>query len=150
MESKRKVGALCGGRVHFCGLMAIVFSVSQDAAKILISPKNATSTEGQNVSLECNLEGRPLSTVTWWKGSTQIATNGGRYQVSSPPSSFVNSKVTLTIMNVARSDEGFYQCKAQNQLGSELSEAAYLTVNCKLFLCSIVFPPLSGYSSKVQ
>ena len=109
-----------------------MFCVSTDAAKILISPKNATNIEGHNVTFECNLEGQPLSTVTWWKGSTQIDTTGSRYQVSSPPS-VVNSTATLTIMSVARSDEGFYRCQAQNQLGSESSNAAYLTVDCKLF-----------------
>lgn len=114
-----------------------MFCVSKVAAKILISPNNATTTEGQNVTFECNLEGQPLSTVTWLKaGSTQIDTYGSsRYQVSAPPSSVVNSRATLTIINVTRSDEGFYQCRAENQLGRELSNAAYLTVNCKLVFC---------------
>lgn len=114
--------------------MANVICVSQDAAKILIAPKNVTSIEGKSVTFECNLEGQPLSKVTWWKDSAQIDPSGSRYQLSSSPSSVVDSKVNLTITNVTRSDEGFYQCKAQNQLGSESSNPAYLTVDCKLFL----------------
>ena len=118
------------------GLIENVLCVSKDAAKILIPPNNATRTEGQNVTFECNLEGRPLSKVTWWKDSTQINTSDSRYQVSQAPSSVVNSTATLTIIDVIRSDESFYQCRAENQLDSESSSAAYLMVNCKLSLNS--------------
>ena len=111
--------------------MEIVFCIYKVAAKILISPKNATRTEGQNVTFECNFEGQPLSTVTWWKGSKQIDTSSSRYHASEPPSSVINSRVELTVIGVTRSDEGFYQCRATNLLGSELSNSAYLTVNCK-------------------
>lgn len=133
--------------------MAIVICVSQDAAKILIDPKNVTSTEGQSAAFECNLEGQPLSKVTWWKGSTQVNTSDSRYQLSSP-SSVADSKVTLTITKVIRSDEGFYQCEAQNQLGRELSNSAYLNVNCKLFLSvlllmnSLLYPGAQATFSK--
>ena len=118
-----------------------MFCVSKVAANILISPNNATRNEGQNVTFECDLEGQPLSTVTWFKGSTQIDTSDNRYQDSAPSSSVVNSTATLTIINVTRSDEGFYQCRAENLLGNSLSNAAYLTVNCKLivFVCLFVF-----------
>ena len=125
-----QVELLC--RVRVFGLIENVLCVSKDAARILISPNNATRTEGQNVTFECNLEGRPLSTVTWWKDSTQINTSGSKYQVSQAPSSVVNSTATLTIIKATSSDEGFYQCRAENQLGSESSKAAYLTVHCKL------------------
>lgn len=114
------------------GLIENVLCVSKDAAKILISPNNATRTEGRNVTFECNLDGRPLSTVTWWKDSTEISTSASKYQVSQAPSSVVNGTATLTIINVTRSDEGLYQCRAENQFGRESSKAAYLTVNCKL------------------
>lgn len=106
---------------------------------ILISPNNATRIEGQNVTFECNLEGQPLSIVTWWKGSTQIVTSDSRFHVSgAAPRSVDNSTVTLTITNVTRNDEGFYQCRAENQLGSHSSKGAYLIVDCKLIV-SVLF-----------
>lgn len=108
--------------------------MSKDPSKILISPNNATKTEGENVTFACNFEGKPLSTVTWWNGAVQINTSSSRYHTSESPSSVVNSTSSLSIIGLTRSDEGFYRCKVDNDIGSEQSNAAYLTVNCKFHI----------------
>ena len=85
------------------------------------------------MTFECSLEGKPLSVVTWWHGNTKIE-SVSRYSVSGPPL-VSNSKASLTITNVVRDDEGFYYCKANNDLGTVESDSAYLTVNCKWNRC---------------
>jgi len=86
------------------------------------------------------LEGKPLSEVTWWHGNTQIDTSVSRYSVSGPPL-VSNSKASLTITKVVRGDEGFYYCKAKNELKTDVSNAAYFTVQCELIphYCSFVY-----------
>ncbi|KAK3749889.1 hypothetical protein QZH41_008268, partial [Actinostola sp. cb2023] len=121
---------------YYCNATNNITSTSSNSAyvevnypaKFFISPQNDTQVEGQNVTLECSLEGKPLSEVTWWHGSTKINTSVSRYSVSGPPL-VSNSKASLTITNVVRDDEGFYYCKANNDLGTVESDSAYLTVN---------------------
>ena len=101
------------------------------APSIKVSPQNATRNETQSVTFQCILDGKPLSSVTWFHTNGIIDTsNSAKYSVTGPSS--VNSGVaSLTINNLVRGDEGFYRCEANNILGSAQSTYGYLTVNCK-------------------
>ena len=107
----------------------LIFSLYAKDPRIVISPNSVTKIERQNITFECNVEKIAQSTVTWWNGSTQIDTSGNRYKVTQ--SSAIGITVTLTIINVIRSDEGVYRCKAQN----DVSNPSFLTVNCKFVFC---------------
>jgi hypothetical protein len=104
--------------------------VLPDPSRIFISPQNATKNESQRVVFECNLEGKPLSSVTWWHGQIQVNTSESRYVVNNP-NELGRRTARLTIMNLLRGDEGFYRCKVDNNLHTEFSVPAYLTVQCK-------------------
>ena len=79
------------------------------------------------------MEGKPLPNVTW-ENKRQALLNDSRVHIShSTVVGRANS--TLTITNLTRSYEGWYNCTASNVVGAakSLPSSGYLTVNCKYF-----------------
>ncbi|KXJ05340.1 Hemicentin-1, partial [Exaiptasia diaphana] len=100
----------------------------EDPSKISASPKNVTKIEHQSVIFNCTVQGKPISQITWWYSNGKINTSdSAKYSVSGH-SSASSCEVSLTINSLVRSDEGTYRCKAENSLGTEYSQPAYLTV----------------------
>uniref|UniRef100_A0A8C4YJD4 Ig-like domain-containing protein n=1 Tax=Gopherus evgoodei TaxID=1825980 RepID=A0A8C4YJD4_9SAUR len=69
--------------------------------------------KGTDVSLECEISGTPPFEVMWYKDKRQIRSSK-KYKVTSK-----NYHASIHILNVDASDIGEYQCKAQNEVGSE-------------------------------
>ena len=98
-----------------------------DPPKFLKQPSRETKSEGQRVSLECQIEGKPKPTVTWLKDGAEVNSTGdSRITASNNLDTW-----TLNITQLNRTDEGNYTCQANNSLDNKTSTTAQLTVNCK-------------------
>lgn len=76
-------------------------------------PSPVDMLKGTDVSLECEISGTPPFEVTWYKDKRQIRSSK-KYKVTSK-----NYHASIHILNVDASDIGEYQCKAQNEVGSD-------------------------------
>ncbi|XP_033095825.1 neuronal cell adhesion molecule-like [Anneissia japonica] len=86
-----------------------ILSVNVVEAEITTPPeKNKEAAEGESVTLNCGYVGSPAPVVTWEGKSGQIS-NNDKYTV--------NADGSLTIKNVAKTDEGDYTCKVVNKGG---------------------------------
>ena len=83
--------------------------------------------------LWCEVDGKPLSNVTWKKDGTFLS-SGGRITITNP-SVVGRANSTLTINNLKKTDQGLYTCTVKNILGTVASPSTSgrLTV-CKLGL----------------
>uniref|UniRef100_A0A8B9FHV0 Ig-like domain-containing protein n=1 Tax=Amazona collaria TaxID=241587 RepID=A0A8B9FHV0_9PSIT len=78
--------------------------------------------KGTEVSLECEISGTPPFDVTWYKDRRQIRSSK-KYKVTAK-----NYHTSVRILNVEAADVGEYQCKAQNDVGSD---TCFCTVKLK-------------------
>uniref|UniRef100_A0A8D0DXZ9 Ig-like domain-containing protein n=1 Tax=Salvator merianae TaxID=96440 RepID=A0A8D0DXZ9_SALMN len=76
-------------------------------------PSPVDTLKGTEVSLECEISGTPPFDVTWYKDKRQIRSSK-KYRVTSK-----NYHASVHILNIEASDIGEYQCKAQNDVGSD-------------------------------
>ena len=74
---------------------------------------NKTVTEGDNVTLMCNVSGMPPPMVSWMMPSGQR-----------------HSGYMLNVVNINRSRAGEYRCEASNECGNA-TETATIDVQCK-------------------
>lgn len=81
-------------------------------------------------ALTCDITGQ-LDSVYWIKD--------GIYLVPDSRLSLSNQNKTLTFNNLILSDNGKYQCVANNAVSNVTSMAYYLTVNCKFHYMSLTF-----------
>ena len=79
-----------------------------------------TVNEGQTAFLKCTADGHPPPRVTWSKINSSLPV--GRH--------VVESSGALIVKNVKSEDDGVYNCRAENLLGS-VNASAKLTVQCK-------------------
>ena len=89
-----------------------------DAPSITLSTKKYNFTEGDDMHLECESDGRPPPTVTWLKrdGQNTIAYPSGEQ---------------LTIRNANRTETGVYTCSASNGIGKYATATRTVDVHCK-------------------
>ena len=76
---------------------------------------------GSVAELQCQVISNPLATITWSYELGTVRRNlttGGRVIIS--PSN------TLTILNVAAADAGYYVCTAQNVFGRNMTSGRLL------------------------
>uniref|UniRef100_A0A663MAY6 Ig-like domain-containing protein n=1 Tax=Athene cunicularia TaxID=194338 RepID=A0A663MAY6_ATHCN len=110
------------------------------------------ATKGTEVNLECEISGTPPFDVIWYKDRRQIRSSK-KYKVTAK-----NYHTSVRILNVEAADVGEYQCKAQNDVGSD---TCFCTVKLKgkvlAHMLSAVLPmalhfknlvPLSSKQSK--
>ncbi|XP_068081375.1 hemicentin-1 isoform X2 [Anabrus simplex] len=76
---------------------------------VIASEGHVSVSEGQSVSLKCDVKGVPNPTLRWVKNSTVI-TPTDRYKILSDGN--------LKILSVSLDDAGEYTCEAENHLGS--------------------------------
>ena len=91
-------------------MFTIVFAVPSAIQPI----PNVNITEGENLTLLCNVSGSPLPMVSWIKVGDDISTNGSE----------------LVFTNISRTQAGEYICEASNGCGNA-SETASIEVQCK-------------------
>ena len=78
-----------------------------------------SAVKGGTVEIPCKPLGAPKPTVVWFKGSTELGSTKGRFEVLDDG--------TLRIKNVQKKDEGSYSCVGKNSLGSAKKDT-YLSV----------------------
>ena len=86
------------------------------------SSRDTLLAEGDSVTLSCDVQSNPPSSVTWRKleKNTRI----------------VSDKPSFTISSVSRTSAGSYQCLAENELGRSQPETIVLDVQCKFIKTS--------------
>ncbi|XP_033102535.1 uncharacterized protein LOC117105481 isoform X2 [Anneissia japonica] len=82
---------------------------------VMISVKNSTVTEGNDVTIECSVSATPVPTITLYKDE-QFITN-------ETTEAFIHK-----ISNVTMSDRGNYRCEAINIVGTRTSPTELLNV----------------------
>ncbi|KAJ8007460.1 hypothetical protein DPEC_G00117730 [Dallia pectoralis] len=77
-------------------------------------PTNTYAYESTDIELECAVEGNPVPAVRWMKNGEEVI-----------PSDYfqVIDGSNLQILGLVKSDEGFYQCVAENEAGSSQAMA---------------------------
>ena len=121
---------LCIVLIDFCvtwklALITTVVSFVTDPPDIAVDPQNRTATEGNNVTLSCNVSGNPEPSISWTIDEFQVNTTiNSRVSLSA-------DKKELTITKAKRTDNGNYRCVANNSLGIATSDAATVDVQCK-------------------
>lgn len=88
----------------------------------VISPelKNQTTNVSETVEVRCQAAGTPDPRIVWFKNSQALVGDSGII--------LRDHNRTLTIQRVRKQDEGFYSCRACNDLGCAQAEM-YFTVN---------------------
>ena len=106
------------------------FIVFLDPPTVTVPEREYVVEVGNEITLECGVEANPPASTAYWRKLVNgewidVDTSVSRY---SPVSLFSPS---LTITNVDTSDEGMYQCFADNEVGTGASQQTSLRVTCK-------------------
>ena len=109
--------------VHLVCLFVCLFIV-RVAPQITTQSQVGSVIEGDNVTLSCNASGNPIPAITWTRDGSLISSGNQRI-------SFQAGNRQLTITNVNRTDDGEYQCVADNSEGNDTSDVITLNVKCK-------------------
>ncbi|ESO95196.1 hypothetical protein LOTGIDRAFT_175249 [Lottia gigantea] len=88
-----------------------ITSVTSDAV-------NNETDEGSDITLNCNVDSKPVSTVTW-SSSTSTDTNTGQQ---------------WTLTQAKCQDTGIYTCTANNGIGQSTTKSLPLNIRCKFML----------------
>ena len=99
---------------------------------ILEHPQTIVGVAGGDVTLQCNVSGYPLPSVTWWTVEGTMVDGDIESEVNG---NSINSMLTLTGLD--HDDVAKYYCRAKNSLAEDIiveSEQAQLTVHCKPIL----------------
>ncbi|XP_033033590.1 netrin receptor DCC-like [Trachypithecus francoisi] len=77
-------------------------------------PSNLYAYESMDIEFECTVSGKPVPTVNWMKNGDVVI-----------PSDYfqIVGGSNLRILGVVKSDEGFYQCVAENEAGNAQTSA---------------------------
>lgn len=73
--------------------------------------KDATTNLGESAQLSCQIVGRPLPDITWYRFGKELV-QSRKYKMSSDGRTH-----TLTVLTEEQEDEGLYTCKATNDVG---------------------------------
>ncbi|EDV24851.1 uncharacterized protein TRIADDRAFT_12078, partial [Trichoplax adhaerens] len=90
------------------------------------NPTDIAAIEGQNITLYCSGISDPISNVTWFKNNNFVG-NNHNYTIVSSVDNLIASSL-LIIYGVQLADNGAYQCKFTNPIGSSLSRNATLKI----------------------
>ncbi|NXI30722.1 HMCN1 protein, partial [Sterrhoptilus dennistouni] len=82
--------------------------------KIQRGPRVLKVQAGQRVDLPCSAQGIPAPSVSWFRGTSAVPTDGGKF-LQSPDG-------TLSISSIQLPDAGTYTCVATNGAGSDTAE----------------------------
>ena len=87
-------------------------------------PEDVTALSGEDVKLQCNVNGDPEPSVVWHREDGQIQKMG---------KASINKGHYLTISSVTPEDEGVYICEARNSVGT-ISSSVSLSVHGKFWI----------------
>ncbi|XP_026094287.1 neogenin-like isoform X3 [Carassius auratus] len=106
--------------------------------RFLTRPSNTYAQESMDIIFECDVTGSPPPTVKWMKdGDTVI-----------PSDYFRMKQHNLQVLGLVKSDEGFYQCLAENDAGNIQASAQLIILDLDVALPSAV-PSLTDDTTDV-
>lgn len=88
---------------------------------------NTTATEGNEIVLECCVNGKPTPSITWYKDGLKLLIENRMLQYTDR-----KGVARLNIMNVVTDDAGEYTCEAVNNLGKDFTHATVKVVDMGL------------------
>ncbi|XP_020493333.2 neogenin 1a isoform X16 [Labrus bergylta] len=97
-------------------------------------PANIYAHESMDIIFECDVSGSPAPTVKWVKNGDAVI-----------PSDYfkIIKEHNLQVLGLVKSDEGFYQCLAENEAGNIQSGAQLIILNHDVALPSSLPPSLT-------
>ncbi|XP_041643297.1 neogenin 1a isoform X9 [Cheilinus undulatus] len=97
-------------------------------------PANIYAHESMDIVFECEVSGSPAPTVKWVKNGDAVI-----------PSDYfkIIKEHNLQVLGLVKSDEGFYQCLAENDAGNIQSSAQLIILNHDVALPSALPPSLT-------
>ncbi|XP_029353422.1 neogenin 1a isoform X3 [Echeneis naucrates] len=97
-------------------------------------PANIYAHESMDIIFECEVSGTPAPTVKWVKNGDAVI-----------PSDYfkIIKEHNLQVLGLVKSDEGFYQCLAENDAGNIQSSAQLIILDHDVVLPSIPPPSLT-------
>lgn len=107
-KQKRTKSGICVF-IKLCGTIS-------DPPKVTSHPQGTTIIEGKTLNLTCLATGKPEPIITWFKDGHLIK---GK------------SNGILVIIKTKRTEDGTYQCFANNTVGADRSSTARVNVLCK-------------------
>ncbi|XP_052103233.1 hemicentin-1-like [Mytilus californianus] len=119
--------------------------VTGNIPTVTVAQNQYSANYGQTVTMVCTVQANPTETSVYWRKlvngqMTSIDMNNVRYTGSTVGSP------SLTISALELSDEGYYQCYAQNSVGTGSSQQTFLDV---IGAIPVVTIPQSQYSVNV-
>lgn len=97
--------------------------------RFLTRPSNTYAQESMDIIFECDVTGSPPPTVKWMKdGDTVIPSDYFR----------IVNEHNLQVLGLVKSDEGFYQCLAENDAGNVQASAQLIILDIDVALPSTV------------
>ncbi|XP_052453327.1 neogenin isoform X9 [Carassius gibelio] len=97
--------------------------------RFLTRPSNTYAQESMDIIFECDVTGSPPPTVKWMKdGDTVIPSDYFR----------IVKQHDLQVLGLVKSDEGFYQCLAENDAGNVQASAQLIILDLDVALPSAV------------
>jgi len=97
--------------------------------EFISNPRNSTVIRGQNVTLECEVNGNPAPDVRWTKDEDAVNLAHARINVS-----LTGNTSSLTIVSLVQADQGLYRCVANNSISTVTSYPGKLTVQCEFLI----------------
>ena len=92
---------------------------------------------GETAELQCTAFGVPAPRISWETQGTVLRSEE-RINITERVLTRNISISTLTISNVALSDEGQFTCVADNGVGPAVNSFLHLTILCKLIVSTIL------------
>uniref|UniRef100_A0A673ND50 Neogenin 1a n=1 Tax=Sinocyclocheilus rhinocerous TaxID=307959 RepID=A0A673ND50_9TELE len=100
-----------------CFVLLLFFSASPQFLK---KPANIYAHEATDITFECEVTGSPAPTIKWVKNGDAVI-----------PSDYfkIIKEQNLLVLGLVKSDEGFYQCLAENDAGNVQSSAQLIILD---------------------
>ncbi|XP_053910908.1 netrin receptor DCC isoform X2 [Cuculus canorus] len=102
----------------------------------LIRPSNLYAYERTDIELECSVSGKPVPTVEWIKNG-EVVIPSDYFQIVGGGN--------LRILGVVKSDEGFYQCVAENEAGNAQASAQLIVPQPDATTTTLSPPPFGPF-----
>ncbi|XP_060770506.1 neogenin isoform X3 [Neoarius graeffei] len=103
--------------------------------RFLKKPSNMYAHEAMDIIFECDVVGSPAPTVKWVKNGDAV--------IPSDYFKIVNQH-DLQVLGLVKSDEGFYQCVAENEVGNTQASAQLIILDLDIALPTSPVPSLTS------
>ncbi|XP_066024224.1 fibroblast growth factor receptor 4-like [Pocillopora verrucosa] len=115
--------------VGYCRRKTVEIGQAFLAPETVEDPKNQTVVAGFNLSLNCTAEGSPMPSIAWIKNNDSLAIQSNpRIKYIKTVLDYKQIHSQLVIEDAKKKDEGKYHCVANNTVGENASNPAFLSI----------------------